>query len=50
MKTLVIGIWSALVASACCIGPVLSSLIGAGAVGAAAVKLEPGGEEDQRGT
>lgn len=41
MKTLVTGIWSALVASACCIGPVLFSLIGAGALGAAAVKLEP---------
>jgi mercuric ion transport protein len=41
MKTLLTGIWAALAASACCIGPVLFSLIGAGALSAAAVKLEP---------
>ncbi len=28
-------------ASACCLGPVLFSLLGAGALGAAAVRLEP---------
>ena len=41
MKAAIGGIGSALVASACCIGPVAFSLIGAGALGASAVKLEP---------
>jgi mercuric ion transport protein len=37
-----IGILSgALAASACCIGPVAFSLLGVGALGASAVKLEP---------
>jgi len=34
-------IGAALAASACCVGPVVFSLLGAGALGAAAVKLEP---------
>jgi len=41
MKAAIGGIGAALVASACCIGPVALSLIGAGALGASAVKLEP---------
>lgn len=41
MKAALGGIGAAMVASACCIGPVVLSLIGAGALGAAAVKLEP---------
>lgn len=41
MKAVVGTIFAAGVASACCIGPVLLSLVGAGALGAAAVKLEP---------
>ncbi len=41
MRAAVGGIGVAIVASACCIGPVVFSLIGAGALGAAAVKLEP---------
>jgi mercuric ion transport protein len=41
MKAAIGGIGAALVASACCIGPVAFSLIGVGALGAAAVKLEP---------
>jgi hypothetical protein len=34
-------IGGALAASACCLGPVVFSLLGAGALGAASVKLEP---------
>jgi len=41
MKAAIAGIGAAVVASACCIGPVAFSLIGVGALGASAVKLEP---------
>lgn len=41
MKAAMGGIGAAAVASACCIGPVAFSLIGAGALGASAVRLEP---------
>ena len=41
MKAAIGGMGAALVASACCIGPVAFSLIGVGALGASAVKLEP---------
>lgn len=41
MKAAIGGIGAAAVASACCIGPVVFSVIGAGALGAAAVRLEP---------
>src|SRR5689334_2687282 len=41
MKAALGGVGTALVASACCIGPVAFSLIGAGAVGASAVVLQP---------
>jgi hypothetical protein len=36
-----VGVGAALAASACCIGPVAFSLIGAGALGASAIRLEP---------
>jgi mercuric ion transport protein len=41
MKAVVGSVVAAVAASACCLGPVLFSLVGAGALGAAAVKLEP---------
>jgi len=41
MKGAVGSVIAAVAASACCLGPVLLSLIGAGALGAAAVRLEP---------
>jgi mercuric ion transport protein len=41
MKAALGGVGAALIASACCIGPVAFSLIGAGALGASAVALEP---------
>jgi mercuric ion transport protein len=41
MKSSIMGVASAMAASACCIGPVAFSLIGAGTLGASAVKLEP---------
>lgn len=41
MKTVVGSIVAAVAASACCLGPVALSLVGAGALGAAAVRLEP---------
>jgi mercuric ion transport protein len=41
MKAALGGATAALVASACCIGPVVLSLLGAGAMGASAVALEP---------
>ena len=41
MKIVVGSIVAATAASACCLGPVLLSLVGAGALGAAAVRLEP---------
>jgi mercuric ion transport protein len=40
MKTAIGAIGAAVAASACCIGPVVFSLLGAGALGASAVKLE----------
>jgi hypothetical protein len=40
VKAAIGGISTALVASACCIGPVAFSMVGVGAVGASAVKLE----------
>ena len=40
MKTALGVIGAAVGASACCIGPVVFSLLGAGALGASAVKLE----------
>lgn len=40
MKTAIGVIGAAVAASACCIGPVVLSLVGAGALGASAVKLE----------
>ena len=41
MRAAIGGIGAALVASACCIGPVAFSLIGLGALGASAVRPEP---------
>lgn len=41
MKLALAAIGGALGASACCIGPVVFSLLGAGALAAASVKLEP---------
>jgi mercuric ion transport protein len=41
MKTALVGIGTAFVGSACCIGPAAMTLIGTGALGTAAVKLEP---------
>lgn len=41
MKIALGGVGAAVVASACCIGPVAFSLLGAGALGASAVALEP---------
>jgi mercuric ion transport protein len=41
MKAAIGGVGAALVASSCCIGPVVFSLGGAGAIGASAVALEP---------
>lgn len=41
MKTVIGSVVAAVVASACCLGPVLLSALGAGALGAAAVGLEP---------
>lgn len=41
MKTMVASVVVAVGASACCIGPVVFSLAGAGALGAASVRLEP---------
>lgn len=41
MKTIVGSVITAVAASACCLGPVVLSAVGAGALGAAAVKLEP---------
>lgn len=40
MKTAIGAIGTAIAASACCIGPVVFSLAGAGALGAASTKLE----------
>jgi mercuric ion transport protein len=41
MKIVVGSVIAAVAASACCIGPVVLSLVGAGALGAASVRLEP---------
>lgn len=41
MKAAVGSMGAALVASACCIGPVVFSLMGAGALSAASTRLEP---------
>ena len=41
MKTIIGSVVAATVASACCLGPVVLSVVGAGALGAAAVRLEP---------
>jgi mercuric ion transport protein len=41
VKLALVVVGGALGASACCIGPVLFSLLGAGALGAASVRLEP---------
>lgn len=41
MKAAFGGVGAAFAASLCCIGPVAMTVIGAGAVGASAVKLEP---------
>lgn len=40
MKTVVGSVVAAVAASACCLGPVLLSVVGAGALGAAATSLE----------
>lgn len=41
MKTLTASVAAAVVASACCLGPVVFTAAGAGALSAAAVSLEP---------
>ena len=41
MKTVIGSVFAATFTSACCLGPVMFSMIGAGALGAAAVSLEP---------
>ena len=41
MKSAVVSIVAALAASTCCIGPVVFSLMGAGALSAASTKMEP---------
>jgi len=41
MKTIVASTIAAVAASACCLGPFVLSLVGAGALGAAATQLEP---------
>lgn len=41
MKVVIGSMVAALGASACCLGPVLFSIIGAGALGAASTRLEP---------
>jgi mercuric ion transport protein len=41
VKAALVGVGTALAASACCIGPVGLSLIGAGALGASAIRLAP---------
>lgn len=41
MKVVVGSLVAALGASACCLGPVVFSIIGAGALGAASTRLEP---------
>lgn len=41
MKTVVGSVVAAIAASACCLGPVLFTALGAGALGAASIRLEP---------
>lgn len=41
MKAVVGSVVAAVAASACCLGPVVFSLVGAGALGAASMRLEP---------
>lgn len=41
MKIVAVTIVAAIGASACCLGPVVFSLLGAGALGAASTRLEP---------
>lgn len=41
MRTVIGSVVAATAASACCLGPVVLSLVGAGALGAAATRLEP---------
>ena len=41
MKTIVASVIAAVGASACCLGPFVLPLVGAGALGAAATQLEP---------
>lgn len=41
MKTVIGSVVAAIAASACCLGPVVLWLLGAGALGAAATRLEP---------
>lgn len=41
MKAVVGSVVAAIAASACCLGPVLFTAIGAGALGAASIRLEP---------
>lgn len=41
MKTAFGAVGAAVAASACCMTPVLASVLGAGALGASAIKLEP---------
>lgn len=41
VKTVVGSVIAAVAASACCLGPVVLSAVGAGALGATAVRLEP---------
>jgi mercuric ion transport protein len=41
MKVVIGSVVAALGASACCLGPVVFSIIGAGALGAASTRLEP---------
>jgi mercuric ion transport protein len=41
VKTAVVGVGAALAASACCIGPVVFTLLGAGALSAASLELVP---------
>jgi mercuric ion transport protein len=41
VKTAVASVVAAAAASACCIGPVVAAVLGAGALGAASTRLEP---------
>jgi mercuric ion transport protein len=41
VKTVVASVLAAAAASACCIGPVVAAVLGAGALGAASTRLEP---------